>query len=249
MIDRLGPGMLLLADRNFPGHELWGLAAATGADLAWRIKRTNVFWPGRRLPDGSYLSVMGTPAENLRYGWARRDGRVLPGPPAGHPVRIVEYDVTLDSGDGAARTEAFRLVITLLDHEAAPARALAELHAQRWEIELGYGELKTRLRGPEVVLRSRSPQLVRQEVFAFLVYQALSSLRVTAAQTADTDPDRISFTVTLRLARDQVANQAAATPAALRDALDQTVAELLPPRRSRSYERKKRPTKNTFSFR
>src|SRR3954469_11599316 len=45
MIDRLGPGMLLLADRNFPGHELWGLAAATGADLAWRTKRTNVFWP------------------------------------------------------------------------------------------------------------------------------------------------------------------------------------------------------------
>src|SRR4051812_10521996 len=83
MIDRLGPGMLLLADRNFPGHELWGLAAATGADLAWRIKRTNVFWPGRRLPDGSYLSVMGTPAENLRYGWARRDRRGGARPPPG----------------------------------------------------------------------------------------------------------------------------------------------------------------------
>jgi hypothetical protein len=78
MIDRLGPGMLLLADRNFPGHELWGLAAATGADLAWRVKRNNIFLPVRRLPDGSYLSVMGTPAENLRYGWARRDGRALP---------------------------------------------------------------------------------------------------------------------------------------------------------------------------
>jgi Insertion element 4 transposase N-terminal/Transposase DDE domain len=101
MIDRLGPGMLLLADRNFPGHELWGLAAATGADLAWRIKRNNVFWPGRRLPDGSYLSVMGTPAENRRRGWARRDGRLLPGPPDGHPVRIVEYDVRVDSRDGA----------------------------------------------------------------------------------------------------------------------------------------------------
>jgi hypothetical protein len=254
LLDRLGPGMLLLADRNFPGYELWGLAAATGADLAWRIKRTNVFWPGRRLPDGSYLSVMGTPAENLRYGWARRDGRPLPGPPAGHPVRIIEYDVTLDSGDGTVRTEAFRLVTTLLDHEAAPARALAELYPQRWEIELGYGELKNRLRGPEVVLRSRSPQLVRQEVFAFLVvYQALCSLRVAAAQAADTDPDRISFTVTLRLARDHVPRQAAATPQGLHEALEQTLADLLderlPPRRSRSYERKKRPVKNTFSFR
>src|SRR3954469_6002925 len=254
MIDRLGPDMLLLADRNFPGHELWGLAAATGADLAWRIKRNNVFWPGRRLPDGSYLSVMGTPAENRRRVWARRDGRLLPGPPDGHPVRIVEYDVRVNSRDGGVRTEAFRLVTTLLDHEQAPARQLAELYPQRWEIELGYGELKTRLRGPEVVLRSRSPQLVCQEVFAFLiVYQALCSLRVRAAQAAATDPDRISFTVTLRLARDQVLSQPAATPSALHDAVQQTLADLLdarlPPRRARNYERKKRPIKNTFSFR
>src|SRR4051794_22847873 len=254
MIDRLGPDMLLLADRNFPGYELWGLAAATGTDLAWRIKRTNVFWPGRRLPDGSYLSVMGPPAETRRRGWARRDGRPLPGPPDGHPVRIVEYDVRIDSGDGGVRTEAFRLVTTLLDHEQAPARQLAELYPQRWEIEMGYGELKTRLRGPEVVLRSRSPQLVCQEVFAFLVvYQALCSLRVRAAQAADTDPDRISFTVTLRLARDQVIRQAAATPVTLHDSVQQTITDLLderlPPRRSRSYERKKRPIKNTFSFR
>ena len=152
------------------------------------------------------------------------------------------------------RTEAFRLVTTLLDHEQAPARQLAELYHQRWEIELGYGELKTRLRGPEVVLRSRSPQLIRQEVFAFLVvYQALCCLRLRAAQAARTDPDRISFTVTLRLARDQVPSQAGATPTALHDALEQTIAdlldELLPARRSRSYERKKRPMKNTFQFR
>src|SRR3954463_10235302 len=254
MLDRLSPGRLLLADRNFPGHELWGLAAATGADLAWRIKRTNVFWPGRRLPDGSYLSVMGTPAENRRRGWARRGGRPPPGPPDGHPVRIVEYDVRVNGRDGGVRTEAFRLVTTLLDHEQAPARQLAELYPQRWEIELGYSELKTRLRGPEVVLRSRSPQLVCQEVFAFLVvYQALCSLRVRAAQAADTDPDRTSFPVTLRLARDQVIRQAAATPVTLHDSVQQTLTDLLderlPPRRSRSYERKKRPIKNTFSFR
>src|SRR3954469_4875403 len=92
MIDRLGPGMLLLADRNFPGYQPWGLAAATGADLAWRIKRNNVFWPGRRLPDGSYLSVMGPPAENRRRGWARRDGRLLPGPADGAPGGIRRDD-------------------------------------------------------------------------------------------------------------------------------------------------------------
>src|SRR3954447_8044877 len=249
LLDRLGPGMLLLADRNFCGHQLWGLAAATGADLAWRIKKNNIFVPVRRLPDGSFLSVMGTPAENLRQGEARRAGRPLPDPPDGHPVRVIEYDVTIHTGNGAVRTEPCRLVTTLLDPEQAPARQLAEIYHQRWDIERGHGELKTRLRGPEVILRSRSPQLVRQEVFAFLVvYQALCSLRLRAAQTAHTDPDRISFTVTLRLARDQVGNHAVATPAGLRQALEQTITdlldELLPPRRSRSYERKKRPVKN-----
>jgi hypothetical protein len=166
LLDRLEAGMLLLADRNFAGHELWGLAAATGADLISRTKKNNVFVPVRRLPDGSFLSVMGTPAENLRHGEARRYGRLLPDPPAGHPVRIIEYDVTVDTGEQGARSEAFRLVTSLLDHEQAPAQQLAEVYHQRWEIELGYGELKTRLRGPEVILRSRSPRLVEQEIFA-----------------------------------------------------------------------------------
>jgi Transposase DDE domain len=210
--------------------------------------------PVRRLPDGSFLSVMGTPAENVRHGQARAAGRPLPGPPAGHPVRIIEYQVSIQTREGGARTEAFRLVTTLLDHEQAPAGQLAELYHQRWEIELSYGELKTRLRGPAVILRSRSPQLVRQEVFAFLVvYQALCSLRCRAAQAADADPDRISFTITLRLARDQVGNQAAATPPGLHDAIEQTITdlldELLPPRRSRCFERKKRPAKNRYPLR
>ena len=254
LLDRLEPGMLLLADRNFPGYELWGLAAATGADLVWRLKKNRVFVPVRRLPDGSFLSVMPTPAENVRYGQARAAGRPLPGPPAGHPVRIVEYEVSIRTRDGGVRTEAFRLATTVLDHAQAPAGQLAELYHQRWEIELSYGELKTRLRGPQVILRSRSPRLVRQEIFGFLVvYQALCSLRVSAARAADADPDRVSFTVTVRLARDQVTNQAAATPTALRNAVKQTVTdlldELLPARRSRRYERQRRPVKNPYPSR
>src|SRR4051795_2363060 len=224
---RRGPGLADQAQQRL----------LAGAPAAGRLLSVGDGHPGREPP--------------ARLG--RRDRRALPGPPAGHPVRIIEYDVRIASGDGGVRTEAVRLVTTLLDHEQAPARQLAELYPQRWEIEFGYGELKTRLRGPEVMLRSRSPQLIRQEIFAFLiVYQALCSLRVRAAQAADTDPDRISFTLTLRLARDQATSQAAATPAALTEAVPQTIAdlldELLPPRRSRSYERKKRPVKNTFSF-
>ena len=85
LLASLAPGMLLLADRNFPGHELWGLAAATGADLAWRIKKNLVFPPVKVLPDGSFHSVMRTPAENIRHGQARAAGRALAGTARGPP--------------------------------------------------------------------------------------------------------------------------------------------------------------------
>jgi hypothetical protein len=251
VLSGLAPGMLLLADRNFPGHALWGAAATTGADLAWRIKRNHVFVPTRRLADGSFLSVMGTPAENIRHGQARAAGRPLPGPPQGHLVRIVEYTVTVTAADGSRREEPFRLVTSLLDPIQAPAAELAALYHERWESELGYGELKTRLRGATVILRSRSPELVRQEMFAFLVvYQALCALRTSAATTAGIDPDRISFTITVRLARDQAGTPAAATPGRLQQAVEQTITDLLddrlPPRRSRTYERVKRPPNNSY---
>ncbi len=246
----LRPGMLLLADRNFPGHELWGLATATGADLAWRIRKNLVFIPVRRLADGSFLSVMGTPAENVRHGQARAAGRPLAGPPAGHLVRIIEYTITVHA-DGSAQSESFRLVTTLLDPDEAPAEELAALYHERWESELGYGEIKTRLRGAGFILRSRSPELVRQEMFAFLaVYQALCALRSAAAATAGIDPDRISFTITVRLARDQAGTLAATNPATLHQACQQTITDLLddllPARRSRSYERIKRPARNAY---
>ena len=126
--------MLLLADRNFPGWELWGLAAGTGADLAWRIKKNLVFTPLTVLPDGSFLSVMPTPAENLRLGQARAAAGSGPAGP-GHTVRIIEYTVTVRAADGTTRIEPFRLATTLLDHQRAPAAALAALYHQRWESE------------------------------------------------------------------------------------------------------------------
>jgi hypothetical protein len=250
LLRSLGPGMLLLADRNFPGYELWGMAAATGADLVWRIKKNQVFTPVKILPDGSYCSVMPTPAENVRLGQARAAGRIPARPPEGHLVRIVEYTVTIRAADGTARTEPFRLVTTLLDHQQAPARQLAATYHQRWEIENSYGELKTRLRGASFILRSRSPELVRQELFAFLtVYQALCALRASAADSAGIDPDRVSFTATIRVARDHAIGQAATTSItgqARCHAISDILADLLPPRRSRQCARVKKPPKNTF---
>lgn len=243
LLRSLQPGMLLLADRNFPGYELWGQAAGTGADLAWRIKKNQVFTPVTVLPDGSYHSIMPTPAENVRLGQARAAGRLPARPPEGHLVRIIEYTVTIRAAGGATRTEPFRLVTTLLDHQQAPAGQLAAAYHQRREIENSYGELKTRLRGAAFILRSRSPELVRQELFAFLtVYQALCALKTAAARSAGIDPDRISFTVTVRIARARAAGLAGTRAQAISDILD----DLLPRRRSRQCERVKKPPKNTY---
>jgi hypothetical protein len=251
VLPALRPGMLLLADRNFPGYELWGLAAGTGADLAWRIKKNQVFRPVEVLPDGSFLSVMPTPAENIRLGQARAAGRAVSGRPEGHLVRVIEYTVAIRAADGATRIEPFRLVTTLLDHRQAPAAEFAALYHQRWESENGYGELKTRLRGAAFILRSRSPELVRQELFAFLtVYQALCALKAEAAQQAGVDPDRISFTVTVRIARDHASARAVITPVTLPLARRQAIRDLLddplPRRRDRQCQRVKKPPKNTF---
>jgi hypothetical protein len=251
LLPALGPGMLLLADRNFPGWELWGLAAGTGADLAWRIKKNLVFTPLQVLADGSFLSVMPTPAENVRLGQARAAGRTPPGPPEGHIVRIIEYTVTVRAAGGATRIELFRLVTTLLDHQRAPAAELAALYHERWESENGYAELKTRLRGAAFILRSRSPELVCQELFAFLtVYQALCALEAEAARQAGIDPDRISFTVTVRVARDHAASHIIITPHSLDlarcQAIGDLLSDLLPRRRDRQYERIRKQPKNNF---
>ncbi len=260
LLASLAPGMLLLADRNFAGHELWGLVTAAGADMAWRIKKNLVFPPVKVLPDGSFHSVSAPPPRTSATG-------VRPAlPPGGsrpvrlsqgHLVRIIEYTgVTVDDSSGGARTEEpfQRLVTTLLDHEQAPAAQVAASYHQRWEAENGYAELKTRLRGAAFILRSPSHELVCQELFAFLtVNQALCALKTEAARTAGIDPDRISFPVTVRVDRDHASNQVSVTTPGLsrdtrsgqairKDILD----DLLPRRRDRQCQRVKKPPKNTF---
>ena len=208
LLHALGPGMLLLADRNFAGYELWGLAAGTGADLAWRIKKNLVFPPVEVLPDGSFLSIMPTPGREPPPS-ARHapPARPRPARPQGHLVRIIEYTVTVRAAGGRHQDRA----VPAGHHAAgspagASCRARRGLYHQRWESENSYAELKTRLRGAAFILRSRSPELVCQELFAFLtVYQALCALEAEAARQAGIDPDRISFTVTVRVARDHAA--------------------------------------------
>jgi hypothetical protein len=249
LLHALSPGMLLLADRNFAGHELWGQVTAAGADMAWRIKKNLVLPPLRILDDGSFLTIMPTPAENARFGQARARGKPLRRLPEGHLIRVIEYAVTVATADGRTRTEPFRLATTLLDCEQAPARELAVIYHERWEIENSYGELKTRLRGAEFILRSKSPDLACQELYAFLtVYQGLCALRAEAASTAGTDPGRVSFTVTVRVARDHAAASCPVSQEQARHhAIKDIIADLLPARRDRRCERAKKPPRNTFT--
>jgi len=193
----LGPDMLCLADRYFFGYPLVRQAAATGADLLWRLKKNLVFPCQERLPDGPYLS-QAYPSPEARA--ADREGL---------RVRVIEYQL-----EGAGDTEPlYRLATTLLDPEEAPAEELAALYHERWEVENAFDELKTHLRGASIVLRSRTPELVRQEFYGLLLaHYAVRDLMHEAAQAADADPDTVSFTHTVRVVRRKLPRYGAFPP-------------------------------------
>lgn len=224
LLGALRPGMLLLADRGFYSYPLWSAAAATGADLCWRVKGNLHLPVVRLLPDGSFLSILATPAEGQRRShrdaMRRRRGRQGPGNPVptdGTPVRVIEFTLTITTGQGT-RTEPYRLITTLLNPAAAPAASLAAGYAWRWAIETGFQEFKTYLRGPGRVLRPATPALVYQELWAYLIlYQAIRAIICLAAATSGLDPDRISFTTTLHATRRTLATARTRPHAALHE--------------------------------
>jgi hypothetical protein len=209
------PGMLLLADRQFYGFSDWCAAADTGADLLWRVGGAP------RLPvvgvvgDGSYLSVVFAARVP---GWEReqvlaavRAGEGVPDERRARVVRVIEYQVP-DRGCAGER-ELLCLLSTILDAREAPAEVLAGAYHDRWEQETAHHQLKTSLRGPGRVLRSRSPDMVRQEIYGYLLtHYALCALICRAATEADSDPDRVKFLRTVRVVRRWNADPAAFSP-------------------------------------
>jgi hypothetical protein len=197
VLQALRPGMLCLADRQFFGHALWRAAAAGGADLLWRVKR-NLRLPREAvLPDGSYLTTVYPGGKDRRHA------------SNGVQVRVVEYRL-----ERVADAEPlYRLLTTILDPAQAPAAELAALYHERWEIEGALAELKTHLRGARVVLRSKAPELVRQEFWGLLLaHFAVRGLMHEAALRADEDPDRLSFLHAVRVVRRKVPLFAALPP-------------------------------------
>ncbi len=184
--ERLEPGMLVLADRLFYGFGAWQAARASGAELLWRAKSNLVLPVDEVLTDGSYRSRVYDSADRRRQ--------------SPEPVRVVEYELCdpgLDEGE-----RRYRLLTTLKDPDVYPAEQLAAAYPQRWEFETALDELKTHQRGLRLVLRSKRPDGVRQEVYGYLlVHYAIRALMHEVALAASRDPDRLSFTRSLRVVR------------------------------------------------
>ncbi len=192
-------GMLCLADRFFPSYELWQRSAETGADLLWRVRQNARLEIDERLPDGSYLSRIYASTSDRRN---QRNGIV---------VRVIDY--RLHNVPGAE--PVYRLITTILDPQRAPAKELAALYHERWEIETSLDELKTHLRGAQIVLRSKTPELVEQEFWGLLMaHFAIRGLMHEAALKADEDPDRLSFLHSVRVVQRRLARYAAIPPSA-----------------------------------
>ncbi|MGC9219749.1 MAG: IS4 family transposase [Solirubrobacteraceae bacterium] len=188
LLGALKDGMLCLADRGFYSFERFENARRTGAQLLWRVKSNMLLPREQQLQDGSYLTRIYSSQDDRG---AKRDGVVM---------RVVEYGID-DPGVPQAE-QRYRLLTTVLDPDAAPGSELANLYSERWELEGTLDELKTHQRGPRAVLRSKHPDGVYQEAYGYLcTHYAIRRLMHDAALTADLDPDRLSFTRSLRAAR------------------------------------------------
>ena len=190
LLGKLGRGDLVVADRNFLSHGLLSDVLATGAHVLWRAK-SDIDLPVLEVfSDGTYRSRIADPVAAKRL---RRQG-AAPQDIPGIDVRVIEYSVAAQDGSGVSET--FVLITNILDPQVLTAEQAAFAYASRWQLETCFDELETSIRGgATVVLRSKSPPLIRQEIYAMLCcYQAIRTLISHAADTTGLDPARISFT-------------------------------------------------------
>lgn len=188
--------MLVMADRNFYSFKLWQACAASGAKLLWRVKSNLRLPVHQELADGSYLSVIFDSQDRARQ--------------SAQQVRVIDY--TLKDA-GAPAQDSYRLVTNILQPQDAPALELAALYHERWEVESVFDEFKTHMRSTSTVLRSKTPDLVEQELWGLLLaHFAIRQLMEQAAWQSALDPDRLSFTHALRVIKRKMPQAAAVPP-------------------------------------
>jgi len=209
ILDGLEPGMLVLADRGFYSFELCRQVLATGADLAFRVIKTLRLPVLAVLADGSYISEIHLPHIGAsRIQADKIDDITL----ATHMrVRVVEYTV---AGTGAGReSEVFRVITNITDIDTLPAISVAQAYKDRWELELSFREIECQLRSTRMPLRSKTPAMVRQEIWGLLLaHWATRAFMAEAADGIFTDPDRISVIRTINIIRRSVTDPAAFSP-------------------------------------
>ena len=200
-IQNLKPGMLCLADRGFSGYPLWQTASQTGAQLLWRIPRNRRLPALQRFKDGSYLSQINPSPATLKK-MSDKTAPVI-------TVRVIDYRLP-----GVADAEpVYRLITTLLDAKRYPADELAALYHGRWRIETTFAEIKTTLKGADIVLRSKTPELVRQEFWGLLLaHHVVRKLMWEAALSRQRTPDLLSFKHSLTLIRRKLPSSGAIPP-------------------------------------
>jgi hypothetical protein len=211
IMEGLGPGMLCLADRLFPGFDLWEEASARGGALVWRAKAGLPLTWVKTLPDGSWLAHWFAPAKQQR----KKGKKQRP-----HLVRVVEYQLqgkkgpgTKEEGAAEAAPETYRLITNLLDPAVARAEELAALYPQRWEMEISIKESKTVLRKGRVTLRSKLPELVEQEFWGLLLaHYAVRKMMAGAALEKEVDPDGLSYEGGLQILKAKIAGPALPFP-------------------------------------
>ena len=191
LLPHLEPGMLLLADRNCFGFRLWPMALKTGADLIWRVPANASLQPaGKPFEDGSWSA-------ELRGSDPRRDRCAC-------RIRVVEYCVS------ECPDETCRLATTLHDPDRFPARDLAGLYYERWEIENACDKIMSHLLEPGTALRSKTPELVLQEIDGLMLANyAVRRLIHRAAGKSLEDPDQINSTGTVRVVQRRLQNTSA----------------------------------------
>jgi len=203
-IKNLKPGMLCLADRGFSGYPLWRAASQAGAQLLWRIIKNRKLLVLQRFKDGSYLSQISPAPATLKKMGDKAAPAIT--------VRVIDYRLP-----GVANAEpVYRLITTLLDSDRYPADELAALYHERWSIEATFAEIKTTLKGADIVLRSKTPELVRQEFWGLLLaHHVVRKLMLEAALSRQRTPDELSFKHSLSIIRRKLPTSGAIPPGAL----------------------------------
>lgn len=208
---KLEAGMLVLVDRGLYSYDLLAKIARTGAEACFRVSATPDLPVITWFSDGSFLSYVAEPDAKAKARAKLKAGKIVLTELPGMYVRVVDYEVP----NRGEKNELFTLVTTITDPAGITAVELAEAYHERWEIELTFDEIETHQRGGAVILRSRLPDLVVQEIYGYLItHYGIRQLMVEAADQAELDPDRMSFTRSLNVVRRQVTSQAAFSPSA-----------------------------------